>query len=248
MCILVFLFRQKNKLKHDYPLLDTQTELTKQAVIMTILHNLEKLGVTGLKKDLENLPKPYNEIFICLCKLAYDALGKNKLIFSNEDIKVLHRFKHNDTLRKVVTNGLGLLQNAEFFANVSGDTASLSNFAHSSIQEFLTAWYFTFTYHCCFYPLPLGCKCLQFLSQLIVLNAYFWKGNYMNMWSFYIGLSRGEDSVFKHFLSGRYICCSCCCKHGKNYSISKEIVTNKIKSLLLYFFCKKLLVMRSFNV
>ena len=61
----------------------------------------------------------------------------------------------------------------------------------------------------------------------------------MNMWSFYIGITSGEDSVFKHFLSGTYICCKCCCGQGKNYSISKQIVSNKIKSLLLRYFLQE---------
>ena len=37
----------------------TQTELAKQAVRMTVFHNLQKLVMTNSKNYLENMPKPY---------------------------------------------------------------------------------------------------------------------------------------------------------------------------------------------
>ena len=250
MTILLFLFRENQKLKVYQTLHDTetestqpelikqatsftQTELIEQAIIMTILHNLEKLGITGLKKDFKSLPKPYNIIFNYLCKLAYDGLNENKMIFTDEDInfpyiikfiKMLSPFR--DKVQKAVTNGLGLLQKAEFFADFSGDTKSLTNFAHSSIQDFLAAWYFTtFNY-------------FSFYSQRSALYSNFWNGNYMNMWSFYVGLTRGEDFVFKHFLSGTSLCC-CFCTQCRSFSISKHILDNKIKMIYLYFFLQE---------
>ena len=238
MSIMLFLF-QNEPSRDNIPLADTQTELIHQAVMMTIRRRLETLKVTVPIENLKELPEPYNNIFMCLCVLAYDTLSKDILIFTENKIKAFCSVKGNEQVEKAVTNGLDLLQKATFFADLSRDTDSLSNFAHSSIQEFLAAWYFTFSYHCCFYPLPLKCKCLRFLSQLKVLHANFWEGNNINMWSFYIGLTKGEDSVFKHFLSGTYLCCSCCCKQGKNYSISEKIVNNKIKSLLLYSFLQE---------
>ena len=240
MSIILYLFHEKQRLGDDHPLPDSQTELIKQAIIMTILHNLEKLDVPDheLKKDLKSLPKPYNKIFSYLCMLAYDALTKNKLIFNNRDIEVACSVKGSGAIQKAVTNGLGLLQTAKFFADVSSTSTvdSLSNFAHFSIQEFLAAWHFTFSYTC-FWPLPLGCKCLQSSSQLKILKAKFWEGDYMNMWSFYVGITRGEDLAFKHFISGTNMPCYCMqCKH---FSISKDILNNKIKTLHLYYFLQE---------
>ena len=237
MSILLFLFHEKNRLNNHLP--DTQTELTKQAVSMTILHNLEKLGVKGLEPHIEKLPTTYYKVFICLCKLAYKELSKNKYIFTNEDIKELDYLKSKGIIQEAVTNGLGLLHKAQFFGDYSGSTNSLSNFAHSSIQEFLAAWYFTtFSYSYCFPPLPLKYKCLEFLSPLYILKEKFWAGDYMNMWSFYIGLTSGLDSVFKSFLSGTNML-NCCCMQCKNFSISKDILSNKIKVLHLYFFLQE---------
>ena len=99
MSILLFLFHEKNRLNNHLP--DTQTELTKQAVSMTILHNLEKLGVKGLEPHIEKLPATYYKLFICLCKLAYKELSKNKYIFTNEDIKELDYFKSKVSYKKL---------------------------------------------------------------------------------------------------------------------------------------------------
>ena len=156
--IILFLFQEKQRLGDDYPLPDTYTELVHQAVMITILRNLGKLGVTGLKEDLRHLPEPYKEIFRCLCKFAFDALNKNNLIFTENQIKALYPVRGDVQAQKAVTNGLGLLQKATFFADVSSNTDSLLNFAHFSIQEFLAAWHFSFNYHC-FYPLPRKCRC-----------------------------------------------------------------------------------------
>ena len=240
MSILLYLFHEKQRLGDDHPLPDSQTELIKQAIIMTILHNLEKLNVPDheLKRDLKSLPKPYNKIFSCLCMLAYDALTKNKLIFNKRDIEVACSVKGSGAVQKAVTNGLGLLQTAKFFSDVSSTSTvdSLSNFAHFSIQEFLAAWHFTFSYTC-FWPLPLGCNCLQSSSQLKILKAKFWEGDYMNMWSFYVGITRGEDLAFKHFISGTNM--PCYCMQRKHFSISKDILNYKIKTLHLYYFLQE---------
>ena len=235
MSILLFLFHEKQRLGDDYPLPDTQTELIKQAITMTILRNLEKLEVPELQEDLKNLPYLYNKIFRYLCMLAYDALNNNKLIFTKKDIEIACPVKGNGSTQKAVIDGLGLLQTARFFADARSTTDSLSNFAHFSIQEFLAAWHFTFSY--CFRPLLLVCKCLRSSSQLKVLKAKFWKGDYMNMWSFYVGLTRGEDVAFKHFLSGTKM--PCYCMQCKSFSISKDILNDKIKTLHLYYFLQE---------
>ena len=240
MSILVFLFHEKNRLKGDYLLPDTQTELLRQAIKMTVLHNLEdKLNISGLQEDLKSLPEPYKKIFKYLCALAYDALNKNKSVFDERYIEKACPVKGDETITAAVTNGLGLLQTARFFADISGKTDTFSNFAHFSIQEFLAAWYFTFDYRCIFpLPLAIGCRYLRTSSQVKVLKDKFWNGDYMNMWSFYVGLTRGEDLAFKYFLSKTNM--PSCCMHGsKDFSISKGILDNKIKALHLYFFLQE---------
>ena len=251
MTIVLFLFKEKVELE-DLP--KTQTELTKKAVRMTVFHNLRKLGVQKDKNDLRNLPPPYDKIFYYLSKLAYDALHDKKVTFTSDEIGEACPVSINDDemIKRAVINGLGLIQKAEFFTVADGDVESVSNFAHYSVQELLAAWYVAYKYFSYFQRFPCICniqkglqKCLQIWFQLKALKSDFWEGDFINMWSFYVGLTKGEDGPFKYFISG--LCIPC-----KNFSwlmnneiaedtgteqsiISKEILKSRIKMLLLYF-------------
>ena len=81
MSIVVYLSEAKVQLK-DLP--HNQTELTRQAIRMTVLHNLEelKLKLTKSQSNLENLPKPFNEVFYYLSQLAFNAMANKKLTFT----------------------------------------------------------------------------------------------------------------------------------------------------------------------
>ena len=267
MTIVLFLFKEKVGLE-DLP--NTQTDLTNMAVTMTVFHNLEKLGMIKSENDLEdspdpydkiflNLPEPYNEIFYYLFALAYKALDENKLTFTSNEIKEAcpvptDGYKNRE---RAIINGLGLMQTARFFADGDGITKSLSNFAHYSVQELLAAWYIAFSRRRYLRQCPLTCgiqqgiqKCLQYCFQLCKLKDKFWKGDFINMWSYYIGLTRGEDFAFKDFLSGNSPCSYIQNKMIKGLYfqygsadhmdveqcvVSKETLENKIKTLLLYF-------------
>ena len=267
MTIVLFLFKEKVGLE-DLP--NTQTDLTNMAVTMTVFHNLEKLGMIKSENDLEdspdpydkiflNLPEPYDEIFYYLFALAYKALDEKKLTFTSNEIKEAcpvptDGYKNRE---RAIINGLGLMQTARFFADGDGITKSLSNFAHYSVQELLAAWYIAFNCRRYLRQCPLTCgiqqgiqKCLQYCFQLCKLKDKFWKGNFINMWSYYIGLTRGEDFAFKDFLSGNSPCSYIQNKMIKGLYflyesadhmdveqcvVSKEILENKIKTLLLYF-------------
>ena len=256
MSILVAIFQEEVQIKK---LPTTQTELTREAVRMTVFHELEKLEMTKSKNDLEHLPKPYNEIFYYVFALAYKALVKNKLTFTSDEIINACPVLANgdERIERAIINGLGLLQTTKFCIGVGGDTESLSNFAHYSVQELLAAWYIAFSHRSYFKKLPLTYsiqesmqKCLQFWFQRKkFVNVNFWEGDFINMWSFYIGLTGGEDFAFKHFLSEKMLCSYMQCKrlyshHNTTSSelvnpaqctISENTLKNKIKMLLLYF-------------
>ena len=235
MTIVLFLFRGKYGLKE---LPKTQTELTKQAVRMTVLRYLQNLKITETKMDLENLPKPYDDLFYYLSALAYNALAKGKLTFTDDEIwKACPVVLTNNDKRDTTVNGLDLIQRAQFFRDGDGDIESLSNFAHYSVQELLAAWYIAFSHRSCFQQLPLKWNiqnciqcCSQYFFQLRKLQTNFWNGDYMNMWSFYIGLTGGKDLAFQHFVSSNmfrsYVQC-------KTFYRPKEFLSN-IKWLRLY--------------
>ena len=233
---------------HLQTLPTTQTELTKLFVSMTVLH---ELGMTKSRIHLANLPKPYNEIFYYLSELAYYGLVKNKLTFTDIEIRRACPVSTNgvETIERAIINGLGLLQTDD-------NSESPSSFTHYSVQELLAAWYIAFSHRSYFQKLPViqeGMqKCLQISFQLKVLKDNFWKGYFINMWSFYIGLTGGEDFAFKHFLSGKMLCSYMQCKrlyshhnttsseitehvNAAQCTVSKNILKNKIKTLLLYY-------------
>ena len=252
MTIVLFLFKENVKCK-DLP--KTQTELIKKAIRMTVFHNLQELEGQVGGNDLNALPPPYNEYFYNLSELAYNALLENKLFFTKNEIKKAYPASISDEKKgeRGIINGLGLIQNAEYLIVEDGDTESMSNFAHYSIQELLAAWFVAFKHNSYFQQFSLISsiqrnlqKFLQIYSQFRVLTNYFWKEDLINMWSFYIGLTKGEDSSFKHYISGKAFYSY---MQGKMFSwlmnnkdldikqciISKEILENKIKMLLLYF-------------
>ena len=254
MCIVVSLFNTEIELEN---LPSTQTELTMQAVSITVFHNLEKLGIIKKesKIDLKHLPKPYDEIFYYLSALAYKALTENKLTFTIEEIRKACPVSTNsddDKVERAITDGLGLMQTTRFFTDIGANTESSSNFAHYSVQELLAAWYIAFSHHSHFQKLPLTCNiqkgiqnCMQTLFQLKVLSTNFWEGKFINMWSFYIGLTGGKDFAFKWILSNRSMQCkkryflqkttSSEAVENVEYNLSKKVLKNKIKTLLLYF-------------
>ena len=205
MTIMLCLFEE------NVGLPNTQTELTDAAVKKTVFRFLQNVGKTTDKNDLENLPKPYDEIFYHISALAYNALAENKLTFTKDDIKKacpVSIATDDEDAERAITHGLDLMKTACFFRDRGGDTDSLSNFAHYSVQELLAARYIAFSHRSCFRQLPLKWnvqkfiqECKKYFFQLKTLKGKFWNGDYINVWSFYIGLTGGEDMAFKLFLS-----------------------------------------------
>ena len=253
MSIVTSIFRDKH---HERDISESQTELTKEIVRFTVFRNLEKRKIAITEDDLEHLPKPYNEIFYYISTLAYKALVDNKKTFTSDEIRKVCPVPTNrddKIIEWAFSNGLGLIYTTKYFTGIGPTTESLSHFSHDAIQELLAAWYIAFSHRSYFKKLPLMCsiqkgmqKCLQFWSQRNKFNDNFWKNDFVNMWSFYIGLTGGNDFIFKHFLSEKMLCTYMQCKFHHNATssehvnaaqctISKNILESKIKTLLLYF-------------
>ena len=243
LSIFLFLFMEKIKRGDDFSLPTTQTELIKRAVEMTVSHNLKRLDPRAQENDLQCLSEPYQYIFRSFCRLAYKALAENKLklTFTGREIQsacpIQDEWLINKDIYSAVSSGLGLVQTVQFYAGIQGDMERLSNFVHFSVQELLAAWDISFWHNYLFQVekyfqyLPLQShvrNCMYFVMQKKQLEAKFWKGEYINMWSLYIGLTKGKDKVLKHFLSGNWLI------QCKEFSISQHILDNKINTLLLY--------------
>ena len=172
MAILICLF--KNILKNANCMLpNNQTEMNEQFVCITISRYFMRKGVTVTAESLEKLPKHYKQHLRNLSKLAFDLLGKNQIVFDNDDIK--HYANCCD---------FGLLKTVKFNHQMHASY----NFLHFSLQEFLAA------YHV---------RSLFTWNQIKILRECFENGSYYNMWIMYAGLTKGASFAFRHFLTGR---------------------------------------------
>ena len=105
----------------------TLTKLYKKFIVETINRHVEIKQIPAeIAVKLSSLPSPINNIFLKLCKLAYDNLKQNppKLTFSSSELP---------------EDYLGLMTSfAEY-----GYGKKTYQFLHLSIQEFLAAWWIT---------------------------------------------------------------------------------------------------------
>ena len=193
----------------------TATTLYERFIIITIKRFLHSIpGFTGAVLKFEDLPKGFYQTFQQLAKFAYSLLihmddkKGTQLVFELSDIEnACENFVSHG-------NGLGLLKPASFLDMGIKNTYASYNFLHKSIQEYMAAYHIT--------SLPPST-----LSNL--LHTKFWDSSYLNMWVMYVGITRGEQKEFKHFISGsrfKFL--------APNPSkISNKILNDKIKCLHL---------------
>ena len=195
-------------LKQGIPLPQNSTELYQHFICLTICQHLARSGypLRNTITDLTNLPEPCNRIIKQLSMLSLDALNQNKLIFTLDEIKVA--CKDFESVPGAL-NGFGLLQAIQHIG-ITGTTTTF-NFVHLSIQEFLAAY-------CVAYLQP------NEYEQRLIIENYFWSEFHFNMFAFYVALTKGQQPIFKHFLSGGH----------KKMVISKKFLGDLLKCLRLY--------------
>jgi len=237
LSILLSLVKGNKQLENKYSMPETQTQLIKNAVEMTISHNLHRKGLTIRQTGVENLPDQYREMFYEICAMAYKALIRHKFTFTSAEIEAACPVycKGGENIKKATFNDLGLIQAAQFFSGCNAEV--LCNFVHFAVQEYLSAFYLSIWHKKLFWCIPLFKthlrKCTYFYIQQREFKSKFWNGDYINMWCLYTGLTGGNDPAFQHFLTGKNFCCVCCIR-GREHCISKTILDNKIYTLLLY--------------
>ena len=206
MVILLYLYTL------GIPLPKNGTDLYHHFICSTICRHLAKFGNPGKHNitDLTNLPEPYNRIIKQLSKLSLEALSKNKLIFTLEEITASCP---DIAANPGAINGFGLLQAVQHFG-LYAKTMTL-NFIHFSVQEFLAAHYIS--------HLPPN-------EELRVIEANFWSNIHFNMFSIYISLTKGQRSAFKKFLSGGFF--RKLLSGGS--AISSKFLKDQLKCLRLY--------------
>ena len=181
MTILICLF--KSSLESGTELPKSQTEINNKFAIITIVRHLKKEKHLQVTLDsLFSLPSPYKQKFKNLSKMAHVFLGKDKLVFNDEDIRI--------HCPKCVGkwDGLGLLKVVKHKNIFPTSSFVCYNFLHFSMQEFLAGFYIS---------------TLKDAKQNKILQEIFWNPRYHNAGIMYVGLVRGDSFALKHFLSGQ---------------------------------------------
>ena len=212
MVVLLFLYNL------GITLPKSSTGLYNNFICQTICRHHAKSGGKPLKGNvysLADLSEPYKATIKQLALLAYEGLSNNKLVFSFDEIKASCI---NVTVVPEAINGYGLLQTVKHFG-LTNETLTF-NFLHFTIQEYLAAYYVITS--------------VQPEEELFLLQNKFWSDLHTNMFSFYITLTKGQQSSFKRFL----------CDGDNTVSISSKFLQNHLKCICLFccFFFK--LVMR----
>ena len=147
--LLLFLYKQGF-------LPNNATELCSIFICLTIHRNLTKYDITAKQviTDINNLPEPYGKFIQQLSKFSLQALNKNQLIFTLDELK---QFCPQVESIPGALNAFGLLQAIEHVSIFQ--TTTTFNFLHLSLQEFLAANYIT---------------TLTPDEELSILEEYFW--------------------------------------------------------------------------
>ena len=154
---------------------------------------------------------PYKEQLENLAKLAFVFLGKDKIVFNDDDVA-------NDCSDCVGKwDSLGLLKIVKYCSLLENSTSFSYNFLHFSIQEYLAAFYIA---------------SLSDRKQAKILKNFFWNSKYLNMGIMYFGLTSGNSVALKHFLSGnKFLFFS---KVFGAIRIERRVSEDKIKCLHLF--------------
>ena len=176
MTMLLWLYKQ------GVVLPNTSTELYNYFICHTIRHHLAKHGVVpnGNILDLNDFEEPYKNVIQQLAILSYEALNKNQLTFSLDEVKAV--CPQIDKIPGAI-NCFGLLQALQY-PNIMVMTTMLS-FVHFSLQEFLAAYHVT---------------CLPYDDELSVLKEQFMSDIHSNMFAVYVGMTKGKRPAFKEYL------------------------------------------------
>ena len=167
--ILLYVYQQQ-----DYALPSTLTELFEIFILNTLKRDvkLQRAHKSAKKiRDLISLPPPISGDLDHLCKLAFDGLVKDKMVFQYEEIEE--------------SKLLGLMTAFKSFSSVGDDITY--QFLHLTIQEFLAArWVATH---------------MSPQEQATFFKEHFSDDHFRMMLLFLSGITKLDDSVFSTVFS-----------------------------------------------
>ena len=218
----------------------TQTEINEKFICTTISRYIKRSK--GVKLDLSKFSDiktpcdlhrigtpckghekgvPYGNILSEICKLAFKALEKDKIVFTTAELQEACPCleAHSDNW-----DGLGLLKAVQNFGFNNNLRNVSFNFLHFTVQEILAAHHITL--------MSPG-------DQNKCIEKTFWDNRYYNTWIMYVGLAKSQlPIVFKHFLAGnRFLLVTRFLnwwKKGDYSHIKNEIIEDKVRCLYLF--------------
>ena len=176
MTMLLWLYKQ------GVVLPNSSTELYNYFICHTICHHIAKVHavIYGNIINLNDFEQPYKIIIQQLAFLSYKALNKSQLTFTLDEVKAA--CPQIDEIPGAI-NCFGLLQVVRY-PGIMKMTTTLS-FIHFSLQEFLAAYHIT---------------CLPYHDELSALKEQFMSDVHANMFSIYVGITKGMRPAFKEYL------------------------------------------------
>ena len=171
----------------------TATKMYADFILHIICHYLKRKGKIPDHKiinKLEQFPPVVSVTLQSLGKIAFDGLINDKIVFTVEDLPMLHL--HDPTC-------YGLLQSTECYsAEEIGTSIHSFNFLHLGIQEYFAAKHVT--------KLPDD-EVYRHLSESFIDNRHTnlaidgKNSRLSNMWILYCGITRGRCSLLRHYLA-----------------------------------------------
>ena len=173
----------------------TTTKMFESFILHTVFRHLKRTGkITGDEQiiKMEDLPQPVQQALQQLEKVAFAALKEDKIIFMVNDLPEMCR---NDP------TCYGLLQSVQCYCSDEiGTTTNSLNFLHLGIQEYFAAKYVA--------TLPDDKVYSLLVESFLVDNnkmPFIFKQDkairLSNMWIFFCGITKGQSSSFKKYLS-----------------------------------------------
>ena len=203
MTILLCIFKGYTS-PDNFELPETQTDINVLFICITMSRFIggQKNDSTVTIKSPDDLQMPYKKHFNNLCNLAYNLLGSDKIVFSDDDIQKC-------IPKRSITewNTLGLLREVNYYSVMVNKAIKSYSFVHLSIQECLAAHY------------------VKEEVENNFLKYHFWDYRYLNTGIMYVGLTKGKSQLFKNFVSGRSG------SFSRQLGVDKPTVHSKIKKL-----------------
>ena len=172
--VLVFIFKHSDKLPTN------QVELYDYFIHFVISRSRQRLGNISLADEeilpLDKLPPEYQDYLLGVSQFAFEHMKSKQVVFTQED---LNRACSNFNLNKNDFNGLGLLNYTKHTEVVNYKVTKVFyyNFVHSSIQEYLAAYYIS---------------SVELHTQFHLLKSTFFVGRYLTTWNMFAQMKRSN--------------------------------------------------------